>query len=133
MAGEHALYVAHLRFVARTTARVAPEVEAMMAALDDIAGQVEEKGGAYTVPAGRLRVSARALAGVAGFLQQHILPEAVAAGNVAAEAQVRWVIDTSMEAVAALTVHAEQTGDGEPFRVILPPPPGTSGATPEEA
>lgn len=126
MTQDYGFYAAHLRFVARTTQRVTPEVAAMMEELGAVADQVAD-GYSFTVPAGRLRVTARALAGVAGFLQQHILPEAVAAGNAVGEAQVRWVIDTSMEAVANLTVHAEQTGDGEDYRVILPPPPGAAG------
>lgn len=122
MSQPYGFYVAHLRFVARTTDRVTPQVAAMMDALTDIADQVAQ-GYSYTVPAGHLRVAARALAGVAGFLHQHILPEVVAAENATGEAQVRWVIESSMEAVAALTVHAELTDDGEDYRIILPPPP----------
>lgn len=119
---DYAFYAAHLRYIARTTQRVTPEVAAMMEALDRIAGDVEERG-AFTVPAADLRRTARALAGLAGFLQQHILPEAVAAGNAAGERQIRWVIDTSMEGMAALMTHAETTHDAEPKTVTLPPPP----------
>ncbi|EKV27375.1 hypothetical protein C882_1877 [Caenispirillum salinarum AK4] len=121
---DYGFYIAQLRFVARTTDRVTPQVAEMMDELARIADAIAAEGYAFTVPAGRLRIAGRALAGVAGLMQKQILPEAVAAGNAAGEAQVRWTIDTSMEAVANITVHAELTGDGEDYRVILPPPPG---------
>lgn len=119
---EYAFYAAQLRFIARTTDRSDAAVAAMMDDLGRIADAVERQG-TFTVPAARLRPAARALAGVAGFLQQHILPEVVAAGNARGEAQVRWVIDTSMEAMATLMSHAEVSGDGEDRTITLPPPP----------
>lgn len=123
MAADHAFYAAQLRFIARSTDASTPEVAIMMEDLVRVADAVAA-GPSFTVPADRLRSTARALAGVAGFLQQHILPEAVSAGNAAGEAQVRWVIDTSMAAMANLMTHAELTADAEPRTIDLPPPPG---------
>lgn len=123
MAGPYGFYVRHLRFMARSTARAAPQVAEMMARLGIVADGLEAAGDRYVVAAPDLRGTARALAGLAGFLQQQILPEVVAAGNAVGEGQVRWVIDTSMETMAALMVHAETTEDGEDFTVVLPPPP----------
>lgn len=120
---DYAFYAAQLRFIARTTDRSQAEVAAMMDDLERVAGAVEA-GPTYTVPADRLRTTARALAGVSGFLQQHILPETVAAENRVGEAQVRWVIDTSMEAMSMLMAHAELTADGADRTIDLPPPPG---------
>lgn len=121
---DYAFYAAQLRFIARTTDRSQSDVAAMMGDLDRVAEAVAQDGsGVFTVPAERLRTTARALAGVAGFLQQHILPEAVQAGNRVGETQVRWVIDTSMEVMATLMTHAELTADGEARTVTLPPPP----------
>ena len=120
---DYSVLVRFLRFFAGRTDRETAEVAAMMEELDRIAGILEAGQGSFVVAAERLRLAGRALAGVAGFLQQHILPEAVAAGNKAGEAQVRWVIDTCMGAMANLTTHAELTKDGEDFTVTLPPPP----------
>jgi len=119
---DYTFFAAHLRFLARTTDRATPDIAAMMDDLARIADEAEQ-GGTFEVPAGRLRRTARALAGVAGFLQQHILPETVAAANTVGERQVRWVIDTSMGAMADLMTHAEMTGDGAPLTVTLPAPP----------
>jgi len=55
------------------------------------------------------------------MLQQHILPEAVAAGDAAAEARVRWMIDASMEAVAALSAQAQLAAADDAVRLALPP------------
>ncbi|SOE00496.1 hypothetical protein [Caenispirillum bisanense] len=122
-AGSYDFYVRHLRFMARTAAHGDTVVAVMMDQLNRVADGIAAGRGSYVVPAKRLRVTARALAGLAGFLQQQILPEVVAAGNAVGERQVRWVIDTSMETVAALMIHAETTGDGEDCPVTLPPPP----------
>ena len=70
-----------------------------------------------------MRIAARALAGVAGFLQQQILPEVVAAENKFGEVQIRWVIDTSMSVMANLMAHAETSKDSEDYEVVLPPAP----------
>jgi len=123
--GEYGFFAAQLRFVAARTTSEAPELKAMMAELGAMADCVETTG-QISVTADKLRLAGRALAGVAGFLQQHILPEAVAAGNARGEAQIRWVIDTSMEFMAKLTVHAEQSQDGGDLTLDLPPPPELS-------
>lgn len=121
-ASPYAFFAAHLHFVARTTERVTPQVGAMMDELQRI-GDAVAAGESFTVPADRLRLTARALAGLAGLLQQRVLPEVVAEGNARGERQIRWVIDTAMETMAALTTHAELTGDGQDKTIVLPPPP----------
>ena len=120
----YGFFVAQLRFVAAKTARETPEVEAMMGMLERIAEDVETTDGIY-VDVEDLHSASRALAGLAGFLQQHILPEAVAAKHELGERQVRWVIDTSMELMAALTVHADaDNGESkEGLALALPAPP----------
>lgn len=119
---DYAFYARMLRFVAGKTGGQEDErMRAMAAALAAVADEVEARG-AYTVPADRLDLTARALAGVAGFLQQRILPEAVAHGNAAGERQVRWVVDASMEAVSLLLSRAALGGEG-PVGVMPPPPP----------
>ncbi|SBV98086.1 conserved hypothetical protein [uncultured Alphaproteobacteria bacterium] len=118
---DYRFFAACLRFVARRTDAAAPGVAAMMVDLSALAEGIETAG-ALIVPAERRRSAARALAGVAGMLQQHILPEAVAGGDAAAEGRVRWMIDAAMAGVAELTVHAETVAAAE-FRAPLPPPP----------
>ncbi|MGE4529589.1 MAG: hypothetical protein AB7D00_14590 [Rhodospirillaceae bacterium] len=120
MSGTYGFYAACLRFVARRTDAVTPEIAAMMRDLEEIAVGVEAEGAIVVAPA-RLSGAARALAGVAGMLQQHILPEAVAAGDAAAEARVRWMIDASMEAVAALSAQAQLAAADDAVRLALPP------------
>ncbi len=123
---DYTFYAAQLRFVAARTEQVSPDVTAMMQALKVFANKVED-GAVFAVPGKHTMVTGRALAGVAGFLQQHILPETIAAGNKTAENQIRWVIDTSMELTASLTVHAETVGAAKSRPIILPPPPGHEG------
>ncbi|GAA0578809.1 hypothetical protein [Caenispirillum bisanense] len=123
MASGYEFYIRHLRFMARTTAHGDPAVAVMMDQLRLAADGLAVNGDRYVVEASRLRLAARALAGLAGFLQQQILPEVVSAGNAVGERQVRWVIDTSMETMAALMIHAETTADREDYTVVLPPPP----------
>ncbi len=119
---DHGFFIAHLRFVATKTERITPEVGVMMDVLASIADQVE-RGGCFRIEGENLRIAARALAGLAGFLQKQILPEVVAAKNILGERQVRWVIDTSMEMTASLTMHAETTSDGTAMDLHLPAPP----------
>lgn len=118
---DYRFFAACLRFVARRTDAAEPEVAAMMADLAALADGIEAEG-ALIAPAHRRKGAARALAGVAGVLQRHILPEATAGGDAAAERRVRWMIDAAMAGVAELTVHAETVADAE-FRGALPPPP----------
>jgi len=120
MSADYGFYAACLRFVARRTEAATPDITAMMRDLEDIATGVETEG-VVLVAAPRLRTAARALAGVAGLLQQHILPEAVAAGDAAGEARVRWMIDTSMETMTALASRADLADPGETIRLDLPP------------
>jgi hypothetical protein len=122
MAPDYKFYAAQLRFVASRTEAETPEIKTMMRALDVFADKVEA-GEVFEVPGKMTQITGRALAGVGGFLQQHILPEVVAAKNKTAERQVRWVIDTSMELTAILTVHAETVGENKSRPIILPPPP----------
>ena len=117
---DYNFYAGYLRFAANKTERETPEITEMMAELERIA-EILESGNSFIVKDRKLRLTARTLAGVAGFLQQHILPEVIAAENEIGEAQTRWVIDTSMEVMANLMAHAETTKDGENFTVNLPP------------
>lgn len=119
---EYVFFVSHLRFIVSKTDTTTPEVSTMMSELARIADAIEAMGG-FTVEPDRLRVAGRGLAGLAGFLQERILPEAVAAGNATGERQVRWVIDTSMALMATLMTAAETGNSGEPMTVTLPPPP----------
>lgn len=116
---DYRFFSACLRFVARRTDAADDTVAAMMADLDALADVIDAKA-RLVVPADRRKSAARALAGVAGMLQQQILPQAV--GDASAERRVRWMIDTSMAAVAEITVHAETVADAD-FRGALPPPP----------
>lgn len=118
---DYRFFAACLRFVARRTDAATPGMAAMMADLDGLADHVEAEG-ALIVPQARLSGAARALAGVAGMLQQQILPETVAAGNASGERRVRWMIDAAMAGVAALAAHAEAPGASD-FHSALPPPP----------
>lgn len=114
-------FIAQLRFVVNRTDRESGDVACMMDALMEISDALEGENENFFVPAFRLRSTARALAGVAGFMQQHILPEAVAAHNRLGEKQVRWTIETCMTWVAKLMTHAELTKDAEGLSLFLPP------------
>jgi len=118
---DYRFFAACLRFVARRTEATTPDLAALMADLEAMAVGVEAEG-ELIVPQARLKGAARALAGVAGMLQQQILPEAVAAGDAGAERRVRWMIDAAMTGMAALTAHAESTDAGD-YRKALPPLP----------
>lgn len=114
-------FIAQLRFVANRTDRESGDVLYMMEILEAVCGQIE--GGRKNIffAPKDLRLAARALAGVAGFLQQHIIPEVVAAKNTLGEKQVRWTIDTCMFMVAELLAHAELTHDKEGLSLSMPP------------
>jgi len=117
-----------LKYVGDTTQRETPEISEMMDELLRAADELKQTG-QITVPEDRLHLAARAMAGVAGFLQKQILPEVVAAENEKGQIQVRWVIDTSMAAMGQLLGHAELTkndttsSEGRDFVVQLPSPP----------
>ena len=118
---EYDFYIKHLRFIAARTEKTSPDVSAMVDELNRMADAIENAGG-FIIPADRLKVAGRALAGLAGFLQDRILPEAIAAGNDAGERQIRWVIDTSMQFMSVLLARAE-TAPTEDAAMELPPPP----------
>ena len=115
-------YAGYLLFFVNQTANENLEIREMMRELAQIA-RILEMENSFVVEANKLRVTARAFAGVAGFLQQHILPEVVAAKNKIGEVQTRWVIDTSMSLMTTLISHAELTKDRDNFIVIVPDPP----------
>lgn len=115
-------YVSHIRFIVGKTERSNDAVSNMMAGLSNFADQIDA-GSEISIAGDSASSLGRGLAGVAGFLQQHILPEAVAADNKPAEHQVRWVIDTSMALMATLTVHADTRGNDENCSLKLPDPP----------
>jgi len=129
MSKDYGFYVAMLRFMARRVKNEGNQddndVLVMMQDLESAASVIEDKG-VLIVKNSNLRSSARALAGVAGILQKHILPETIAAQNKEHEERVRWMIDTSMAMVANLTVRAECLTEDETsitFETELPPPP----------
>lgn len=114
-------FIAQLHFVVSRTDRESGDVACMMDALTEISDALEGKNEIFFVPHFRLRSTARALAGVAGLMQQHILPEVIAAQNRVGEKQVRWTIETCMTWVAKLMTHAELTKDAEGLSLSLPP------------
>ena len=115
-------YAGSLRFVAQNTTADTPEIRDMMAELGLIANILEQEV-TFTVEQNKLQITARALAGVAGFLQQHILPEIIDAKNISGEREVRWVIDASMTVMSNLMVHAELADNSDGFFVELPKSP----------
>lgn len=116
-------YIAHLRFIAAKADRRDEAVAIMMDHLSAFADQIAESG-KMTITHADAKAAARGLAGLAGFLQEQILPEAVNAGNETGEAQVRWVIDTSMRFMSMMMTYAEtMPPDAEPLVMELPPPP----------
>jgi len=123
----YGFYVASLRFIARRAGAEADDVADLMQDLEAVASCIEAKEH-LVVSNERLRPTARALAGFAGILQKHILPETVAAGDKRHEVRVRWMIDTSMALVANLTIRAECLKDddaSDTFTTELPSPPET--------
>jgi len=119
---QYGFFSAQLRFAASKTERATADIDVMMDVLSDIADQIDAHE-SFTVDAKNMRIGARALAGVAGFLQQHILPEAIAAKNNLGERQVRWTIETSMALMATMMTHAEMTHDQEALKLTLPDAP----------
>lgn len=119
---DYDFFTAQLRFAATKTERNSDDIDQMMKVLLSIATQIDADS-SFHVEAANLRVGARALAGIAGFLQQHILPETVCAKNKIAEQQVRWTIDTAMSLMAMMTTHAEMTHDKAGLKLDLPTPP----------
>ncbi|MFT6580844.1 MAG: hypothetical protein ACJAU6_001274 [Alphaproteobacteria bacterium] len=118
---EYDFFIRHLRFIAARTEKTEPDVSAMVDELNRIADAIEQTG-RFIIPAERLKIAGRGLAGLAGFLQERILPEAIAAGNSAGEGQIRWVIDTSMNLMSVLLARAESEA-AQDATMVLPPPP----------
>lgn len=114
-------FVAQLRFVANRTKCESGDVARKIDALLAIADEVERGNSNFFIAAKNLRNTSRALAGVAGFLQQHILPEVIADANAMGEKQVRWTIETCMALMAKLMTHAELTKDAQDLYITLPP------------
>lgn len=110
-----------LRFVALRADRSDAQVAAMMDELSAAADEVIAHG-KVSVAGDRLDLAARAFAGIGGFLQTRILPETVAHNNHVGERQVRWAIDSSMEAMNLL-LSAAASGAGDVVEVKFPPPP----------
>jgi len=113
-------FTAQLRFIAKKTEREPGAVDDTMRALEHVISDLEIHANSFDVKANDLGVTARALAGVAGFLQQHILPEAVEAGHSVGEEQIRWTIETCMSTMAKLMSHAELNKDQKDIKIKLP-------------
>ena len=118
---EYDFFAGILRFVASTSERSDPRVATMMECLDRAAAQIDATG-TIAIPYDQREFYARALAGVAGFLQKNILPETIAEENKQAEAQVRWVIDTSMECMTKI-LQAQSAQNTDDLTLDFPPPP----------
>ncbi len=117
---DYRFYTGLLRFVAAKADPRDTATAAVMAHLAPLADEIDRAGGVFTVAPADLATTARAFAGVAGFLQKQILPEAVAHGHAEVERRLRWSVDASMEAVRILLVHAAE-GAGQAVTVRLPP------------
>lgn len=119
-------FTAQLRFIAKKTQREPGDIDDTMRALERVIGDLEMNRNYFEVKANDLRVTARALAGVAGFLQQHILPETIAAGHSTGEEQIRWTIETCMSTMAKIMSHAELNKDQKDIKIKLPAFPAES-------
>ena len=121
-------FAGFLKYVGDTTQRETAEISEMMDELLRASDELKQTG-QITVPADRLHIAARAMAGMAGFLQKQILPEVLAAENEKGQVQVRWVIDAAMAAMGHLLGHAEliknktTSSDVRDYVVPLPAPP----------
>lgn len=125
MSSQYAFFAGILRFVAQKTATDDAEIQVMMGHLAGIADAVE-KTEQFMVLRGNCESAARGFAGVAKFLQERILPEALADGNTGAVEQLKWSIETSLalagELVKRIAV-ADYEGQAS-FTFDLPRPPG---------
>lgn len=118
---QYDFYAAILRFVASTATRTDPRVVAMMENLECAATEIETSDG-FAVIEDQREICARALAGVAAFLQERILPETIADQNAEAEAQVRWAVDASLDALNQI-LRAQAQGVADTIAIVLLPPP----------
>lgn len=115
-------YVNYLRFIAQKLDKTGSEFKSITSELNKLADKLDQNED-LVIEANSIRIMARALAGFSGFLQEHILPEVVAANNQYGEKELRWIIDTSMELMAKLISHAEITNNSENYILKLPNPP----------
>ena len=126
MPSDYGFYAGILRFVAKKTESDDREIKVMMGHLSGIATAIEHSG-RFVVERANCESAARAIAGVAKFLQERILPEALAAGNEGAVNQLKWAIETSLalgsELVKRITL--EEYEGQDKFTFDLPMPPGS--------
>jgi hypothetical protein len=115
-------YINYLRYIAIKLDKAGSEFKNTTLELNKFADKLDQNKD-LVIEANSIRIMARALAGFSGFLQEHILPEVVAANNQYGEKELRWVIDTSMELMAKLISHAEITDNSENYILKLPKPP----------
>ena len=118
---QYDFYTAMIRFITHHSDRSDARVDGMMQCLDHVAECIEDQG-VILVPWELRELTARSLAGMAALLQEQVLPSAVADNNRAGEMQIRWAVDTSMEAMTFLLRVVAEGQDG-PATVTLPPPP----------
>ena len=125
MASDYGFYAGILRFVAKKTETEDREIRIMMGHLAGIADAIEQTG-RFMVERDNCESAARAFAGVAKFLQERILPEALAAGNEGAVNQLKWAIETSLALGSELVkrIALEEYEGQEKFTLDLPLPPG---------
>lgn len=124
MTSPYGFYAGILRFVAQKTITDQPDVKIMMGHLHGIAEAIEDQG-KLLVERKNCESAARAFAGVAKFLQERILPEALAAGNEIAVEQLKWAIETSLALGAELVkrITLAEYSSYENFVFALPEPP----------
>jgi len=113
-----------LRFVAgklEQSQAADPRAATLAGILREAAGHAEAAT-PMIVAADRMELTARAFAGFAAVLQKQLLPEAVAHGNRAGEAQIRQGVESAMAAVSLLLSRAA-LGTGETARLDISPLP----------
>ncbi|MFH1804754.1 MAG: hypothetical protein ABID63_07700 [Pseudomonadota bacterium] len=127
MSTHYAFYAGILRFVAQKTTTDDPEIRVMMAHLTGIASAIEQSG-RFGIARDACENVARAFAGVAKFLQERILPEALADGNQGAVKQLTWAIETSLLMAAELVkrINHDDFAGQDSFVLDLPRPPQTA-------
>jgi len=118
---DYDFYAAILRFVATTATRSDPRVTAMMECLEQAADYIDADG-YFRVELDQRELYARALAGVAAFLQERILPETIADKNKEGELQIRWSVDTSLDGLNQI-LKAQAEGNQATIAINFPPPP----------
>eukprot|EP00998_Keelungia_sp_KM082_P008706 NODE_4892_length_742_cov_1.243902_g4869_i0.p1 GENE.NODE_4892_length_742_cov_1.243902_g4869_i0~~NODE_4892_length_742_cov_1.243902_g4869_i0.p1 ORF type:complete len:131 (+),score=20.44 NODE_4892_length_742_cov_1.243902_g4869_i0:181-573(+) len=125
MSSDYGFYAGILRFVAKKTETDDREIRIMMGHLSGIADAIAQSG-RFMIERDNCESAARAFAGVAKFLQERILPEALAAGNEGAVNQLKWTIETSLALGSELVkrIALEEYEGQDKFTFDLPLPPG---------